>query len=761
MKKNILFLLLALIYSLHIYSQSVGLVLSGGGARGIAHIGVIYALEEKGIPIDYVAGTSMGAIVGALYAMGYSPAEMMELINSKEFQSAQKGKIQEKYIYYFTKPDPTPEFINFRLSVKDSTTNIQQLLPQSLINPVPMDFDFMNYFSKATAQCNGDFNNLFIPFRCVASDVYKKAEIKFKSGDLGKAVRASMSFPFVFKPIKIDSIQLYDGGIYNNFPINIMENDFTPDIIIGSSVADNPKIPKDWDLLGQIESMIMNKTDYNLPESKGEMIRFKFEDVGLLDFDKADLIFMAGYSKGIEFANKVSERIKRRVSKEDIQLARLNYKASLPDLVFDSINITGGNKAQNMYVKKEFNINKKNVKSIDKLKWPYYKILSGNLVKELAPNASYNDSTNFFTLDLKMKMDKKIRAQIGGFITSMNANTIYIGTNFQMLERYSLDFKIQGQLGQTYNSFLTSIRFDLFSSLPMFLNLRYCIQDTKYFESEKLFNTKIQPCFIRKAESYGQLRFGLPLNTKTKFILISGIGKLTDYYYPNHNLNFFERASDKSKYNLGLLALLIEKNTLNYRMYPSLGEKIHIKLDGVIGKEKYFNADNNTTLNDNVKWSKLCFNIEKYFSLSNRVTLGIRQQDVLSTKKAFSNYTATIVEAPDFSPTPYSRIFFRPSLRSLQYMAAGIIPIFKFNENLNLRTESYIFMPIKKLYPGENGETLHKKFFSSPSFIFETAFVYNLSFASVGLFFNYFSKPSNFNIGLNIGYLIPSAKFFD
>ena len=119
----ILFLLFLLLSPIH--AQKVGLVLSGGGAKGLTHIGIIRALEENGIPIDYIAGTSMGAIVGSLYAMGYSPDEMEALLKSDDFKRWYSGNVEEKYIYYFKKNPPTPEFINIRISLKDSLKNVK------------------------------------------------------------------------------------------------------------------------------------------------------------------------------------------------------------------------------------------------------------------------------------------------------------------------------------------------------------------------------------------------------------------------------------------------------------------------------------------------------------------------------------------------------------------------------------------------------------------------------------------------------------
>lgn len=163
-------------------AQKVGLVLSGGGAKGAAHIGVIKALEENNIPIDYITGTSIGAIIGSLYAMGYSPEEMLELMLSKEFSYWQTGTVEEQYTYYFKEPYPTPEFAHFSIDMSDSLQIKASFLPQSLINPIQMNQAFMALFSQATAKAGWNFDNLFVPFRCVASDIYTKSRSSLRMG---------------------------------------------------------------------------------------------------------------------------------------------------------------------------------------------------------------------------------------------------------------------------------------------------------------------------------------------------------------------------------------------------------------------------------------------------------------------------------------------------------------------------------------------------------------------------------------------------
>ena len=137
MKKALYMFFLLFVLTFQIQAQKVGLVLSGGGAKGLTHIGIIRALEENHIPIDYIAGTSMGAIVGSLYAMGYSPDDMERLLKSDSFKRWYTGNIEEKYIYYFKKNPPTPEFLNIRVSLKNPLHKVKtQFLPSSVVDPL-------------------------------------------------------------------------------------------------------------------------------------------------------------------------------------------------------------------------------------------------------------------------------------------------------------------------------------------------------------------------------------------------------------------------------------------------------------------------------------------------------------------------------------------------------------------------------------------------------------------------------------------------
>lgn len=750
------------------YAQSVGLVLSGGGAKGIAHIGVIQALEENGIPIDYVTGTSMGAIVGAMYAMGLTPAEMLEVMKSSNFESWSTGVIDKKQLFYFRKSEPSPQFVSLDLALSEGEKKFSpHFLPSSLINPLPMNLGFLFLFAPYTAQSGGDFDKLFIPFRAVASDVYKKRAVIFRNGDLGDAVRASMSFPFVFKPIEVDSTLLYDGGIYNNFPIDIMRDDFNPDFIIGSKVANNPEKPTEGNLMAQLETMIMQKTDYNIPKNEGILISFNLAgQVSLLDFPKAEAIYEIGYKKGQQYADSIKARIKRTVSPESKMLQRMEFRSKTPELVFDDIEVEGGNHSQQTFIRKQFEAEKDSTQHIDSkgVEDAYYKLVSDSKISDLVPHGVYNDTTGMFTLKLKAKLKDNVSFGLGAYITSGNTNMIYLDAKYRTLSLYSLDFDVNGYLGRSYNSGMVTAKFEMPSRIPMYLKFYGCFSKKKYYESEKLFVQSESPTFITNQEAYAKLRMGLPFLNSSKTEVSLGYGYLTDTYYSANIVDYANTPHDKSNYSLFMGSVKFESNTLNSIMYPISGSRVSIVGEFVAGKEFYkpntqFFKSEYTT---NHSWLQMHASADHYLDIHKKFALGLMGDLLVSTKNFFATYTSTIIQAPAFTPTPHSKTVFNEAFRANQYVAAGIVPIWKIVKNLQLRGEFYGFVPFFEIKQDNFGQAYYGKFMDSVKFMGEISIAYSLPFAAISVFTNYYSYPAkNWNFGLALGVLLYNPKFLE
>lgn len=232
--------------------KRVGLVLGGGGAKGVAHIGVLKVLEEAGIPIDYIAGTSMGAIVGGLYSIGYNATEIDSMVRAQDWSMLLSDRVKRSSLTFPEKKNSERYVLSLPFGKGKREPSIQGMIKGQ---------NLQTLFSNLTIGYHDsvDFNRLKIPFACVAVDVVDGKEYVFHDGSLSLAMRASMAIPAVFAPVRIDSMVLVDGGIKNNYPADVVK-EMGADIIIGvdlgtSDLKSIDKINTPWDIVGQIVAL--------------------------------------------------------------------------------------------------------------------------------------------------------------------------------------------------------------------------------------------------------------------------------------------------------------------------------------------------------------------------------------------------------------------------------------------------------------------------------------------------------------------------
>ena len=765
MKRFLLFLSVCLLLLPLAQAQKVGLVLSGGGAKGMTHIGIIRALEENNIPIDYITGTSMGAIIGSLYAMGYSPDDMEALLRSEDFKRWYSGQVEPKYGYYFKQNRPTPEFFNIRFSFKDSLHIKPQILPTSMVNPIQMNLVFVELFARATAACNGDFNRLFVPFRCIASDVYNKRPLIMRKGDLGDAVRASMSFPFVFKPIEIDSVLAYDGGIYNNFPTDIMREDFRPGVIIGSVVAANPSKPKENDLMSQLENMIMQKTDYTLPDSLGIIMTFKYDDVSLLDFDRLQELHDIGYNRTISLMDSIKGRIHRRVNAENVRLRRLVYRSNLPQFRFRDIYIEGANPQQQAYIKKEFHDEDHEVFTYEDLKRGYFRLLSDKSLLQIIPHAVYDTESDLYSLHLKVKMEDNFSVRMGGSVSTTSSNQIYLGLGYQNLNYYSKEITLDGQIGKVYNNAQLMAKIDLPTRIPTSYRLIASLSTFDYYKKDKLFSKNDKPSFNSKDERFVKLMVALPFLANKRAEISIGYGKLQDNYFQSSVINFDKDRSDKSTYNLLGGAIGFYGSTLNARQYATKGYFEKLVAQVFSGKERFIPGnptETSVTTKDRQSWLQISYMKYAYHTMSPKFTLGWMAEMLYSSKNFSENYTATMLQAADFSPTPHSKLMYNEAFRANQFLAAGVKPIFVLNDMFQFRSEFYGFMPIFPIKKNALNKAYYGKAFSRFEYMGEISVICQLPFGAISAYVNHYSSPKKeWNVGLTLGWQLFNYRFIE
>lgn len=205
----------------------VGLVLSGGGAKGIAHVGALKVIEELGIPIDFVGGTSMGSIVGGLYAYGYSAHQLDSIFTAADWRLLLNDQPEWTDVFYEDKK-------NYMLSLPFDFKSEKSIVPIGFLRGQHINNLFYTLTSQSYRYKN--FKDFNIPFFCVGANIVNGQPVYMDSGNLALSMRASMAVPGVFAPVKLDTMILVDGGVLNNFPVDIMR-ERGADIVIGVDVG--------------------------------------------------------------------------------------------------------------------------------------------------------------------------------------------------------------------------------------------------------------------------------------------------------------------------------------------------------------------------------------------------------------------------------------------------------------------------------------------------------------------------------------------
>lgn len=755
MKRTLLLVILLFTYY-YGQSQRVGLVLSGGGAKGLSHIGVIKALEENNIPIDYISGTSMGALVGGMYAIGMSPEEMIKMVTSPEFLRWSTGQIEDEYLYLYKKLDAGASMFSFKFSLKDSISSAK--LPTNLVPTHQMDLAILQHFAGPTASAKSNFDSLFIPFRCVASDVYNSKQYIARKGDVGSAIRASMTFPFFFKAISIDSSLLFDGGIYNNFPWDVLEKDFNPDFIIGSNCASNPEKPDEENILKQIETMIVSKTNYKIPHEKGITIDNIYGDVSLLDFSKAQEIIDKAYKATLSKLDSIRQKVNRRVTPLDLSIRRSAYKRELPNLQFRSIAIDGLSSSQREYVTNVFQSKKKTTFDFKKFKNEYFKLLSDNTITSIYPIAAYNNTLRLYDLRLKIKANNDLDLDFGGNISSSSMNQGYLGLTYKHFAKNYTRLFSNIYFGKLYSSFQMGLRQDFAYGKPFFYDVVFTLQRIDFFNSNpEPFFEDLRPSYIKQYEYFGRVNYGFPVSSSSFFKFGYNFGRNNDQYYQVNNFMKGDEP-DKTDFSFHKVSISYEKNTLNYTLFPYKGRRQYVGFSYITGKE--VNKPGTTGPTQLViskwhNWMGVRFYNQSYHRISDKLWTGLLLDGILTDKKAFSNYTSSVLSAPSFTPYPQSQTIFLPNFRSDSYFAVGIMPNILFSPRIYLRAEAYAFMPFYQIEKANDYFVKYGKLLKERFYMGSLSMVYQTVVGPLSLSVNYYDKENTkFYFVANFGFVL-------
>lgn len=334
------------------HNVKVGLALSGGGANGIAHIGVLQALEEQGIEIDAIAGASMGSIVGGLYAAGYSPADIQVLVNEIKWDKIFMNKPKQESILVSEQLGLMDPLIRLRFDFWDL------YIPSGLNNGQRISDLLFKLTAPANYQSRANFDSLKIPFRALAVDASTGETLALDRGELSQAIHASMAIPVYFQPVQFQDKILLDGGITNILPADIVK-EMGADVVIASDVVklfpigEKPKHVLD---IAEHSIDIASRKLKNIKQQDADLIiKPKLESHSSFDYTNLDSLIQRGYEKTISKMDTIKQIIQyspsNRAPKNDS-----NKNKKLSNAIIKDIITVGNKKVRSSLILREFNL---------------------------------------------------------------------------------------------------------------------------------------------------------------------------------------------------------------------------------------------------------------------------------------------------------------------------------------------------------------------------------------------------------------------
>lgn len=420
--------------------QKLGLVLSGGGAKGFAHIGVLKVFEEENIPVSLISGTSMGNIIGALYSVGYSPDEIEDFAKRQDWSMLLTDDIDRRLKSRFKQDFEEKHIIEMNIS----SSNKRLALPAGLVK----GNNILNIFCGMTAEYADSINfaNLPIPFACVAYDLNSAQEVVIDHGHLAKAMLTSMAIPGIFSPVEYKNMRCVDGGVINNFPVDVAL-EMGANMTIGVDLKQIGETEHDYNqsitsilrgLMGRLESEKHNANT----QHADIVINPDLRGITALDFD-TDLIDTI-IVRGERAAREQMPRIKELINGKDI--VRNNIRNSEPpkEWLISEIKTPKANKKETLIIMQQLNLLPNQTYSMDDIDKAVKRVYGyGNF------NSVYyklNPGKNGYALELFID-DKKDRAlMLGGSLNTVDITSIY--ANFssrdysKIINLLSVDAKI-------------------------------------------------------------------------------------------------------------------------------------------------------------------------------------------------------------------------------------------------------------------------------------------------------------------------------
>jgi NTE family protein len=740
-------------------AQKVGLVLSGGGAKGLAHIGVLKQLEANGIPIDYIIGTSMGAVVGAMYSAGYSPREIEQIALSPQFQYWVSGKqLQDKTFNYLTaEPDPS----GLRLGVAIDSALHARVVP-NLVNDLNLNLALAKLLAPAGATCGYDFDKLFVPYRCLAAEIFTRTQVVQQSGNLADAVRNSMAVPLAFRPIRNpDGRYLFDGGIYNNFPTDVMRREFQPDIIIGVNVGDVSfkKYPykKDDELLtNALVFLGANVADTTSVGKNGVFIQPDLAGIGSTDFDRVRTLIGRGDTATQRKLALIRQRIGRRVDTLELQRRRLAFQQAAPTPRFVQVRVQGLRADQNGYAEKFFRRDGKTY-NLDELEEGYYRLAADDYFRNIYPRIRYDAAQQGYVFSVDAQQNNNVAAEVGFALSTRPIDNLYAGIEFKYLRSLLYSVGANVSLGRFYNGVQGNFRVNRPGRIPFFVQPQITYNQWDYQNTGGVLGRDVLNTQARQQDTKIGGQIGISPRYRARITLDLGAFYNVDNYSNTSVINSSDVLA-RTAFKGGTAAVRFARNSLNRKQYAVAGRRYVLSLRGVTGEEAYTPGTTSLLRSEagrHHQWLQLRAAYERFVPLKNdKQTWGYFGELVLSGQGRFYNYRSSLTSAPVFAPLVDSRTLFLDNYRSPHYAAVGLRysqPVFS---SFEWRSEVYTHVNFNQLRDNNQLAVITAKL-SRPYLTGSTGLIFTTPVGPLAVHATYYDDPNHrFAVYGHLGYIL-------
>jgi NTE family protein len=739
------------------WAQKVSLVLSGGAAKGIAHVGVLKALEENEIPIDYIVGTSMGGIIGGCYAAGMSPGQIEEIVLSKEFLNWVSGQAEEGQTYNYFRTDETPSFIRLNLSL-DSTFSV--LFNTSLANDLSLNFALAEKLAQPSAIAHNNFDSLFIPLRVMASDIFTQTEVVLDKGVLSDAVRATQTVPFFYNPIRIDGKYLFDGGVYNNFPVDVAERIFKPDVIIGSNVSskvyDEYPYGQDDKLISRsLLYMILDKSDPDQVPASGVYIQPNLKRYTSFDFAKARALIDSGYLQTMRQMPEIKNKVASRRTCEAVAKSRNQFNNKTSAFFIDKIQAEGFTKNQQRYINRFFKKDGPTL-TFSEVKKGFYRLTSEKYFNNLYPSFGFNSESKNFNLKLSRRPQNNFQVDFGGVIATRSISNIFLGLNYYYFNRSLTHAEANFHTGDFYKSAQIKSRIDLPNRGQFYIEPEATFNKWDFFLGQDLVVKNFSATVLNRIDRKIGLNVGIPVGNQYKFVIENSYINNRDQY-SNNDVLVSSDTLDLLEISGSRFGLSLSSNTLNRKQYSSKGKRFVFSFD-MFGLNETLEPGSTSVKTEPEKNYQTFFrakvSLEQYF-LKGVYSTGYFFEGVISDQDPLASYTATIINAPGLFPFQDSRTLLLENFRSFNYVAGGIRNVFRVRKSLDFRLEGYLFKPLETIKEGFNQDADLEQSLSDIYFAATAGLVLHSTVGPISLSVNYYDDQENqLGVLLHVGFLL-------